>query len=85
MSVTAHTSPLVDLTPILATSHLRRCAAMFEQPSGVVRFELLETSETSMFKHDQATYRQSTARQPILEFEALNKALGTLTITTAVC
>ena len=75
----------MNLTPILATSHLRRCAAMFEQPSGIVRFQLFKESETSIVKHDQATHRQSTVRWLVVEPETLNEALGTFTIVAAMC
>ena len=81
----AYTDILMDLTPVLATSHLRRCAAMLEQTSGRIRLQLLEKSEMSMFKQGQATHRQSTVRWPVLEFETLDEALGTLTIATTVC
>ena len=81
----AYTDILMDLTPVLATSHLRRCAAMLEQPSGIVRFQLFKKSETSMVKHDEATHRQSTVRWLVLEPETLNEALSTFTIATAMC
>jgi hypothetical protein len=38
-----------------------------------------------MLKHKQTTYRQSTIRWPVLEFEPLNEALGALTIAATVC
>ena len=69
---------------MLTTSQLCRRAAMFEQTSGVVRFQLAKKSETPILKHDQATHRQSTVRLLVLESETLNKALGTLAITIAV-
>lgn len=81
----AYTDILMDLTPVLATSHLRRCAAMLEQPSGIVRFQLFKKSEMSMVKHDEATHRQSTVRWLVLELETLNEALSTLVIATTVC
>lgn len=80
-----HTNTFVNLTPVLATCHLRRCAAVFEQPSGTIRFQLSKKSETSMVKHDQATHRQSTVRWLVLEPETLNETLGTLAIATTVC
>lgn len=78
------TNTLVDLTPVFTTSHLRRCAAMFEQSSGVVRFQLFKKSEMSISKHDQATHRQSAVRCLVLESESLNEALCALTIATTV-
>ena len=57
---------------------------MFEQPGGVVRFQLFKKSEMSTSRHDQATHRQSAVRCLGLESEPLNEALGALTIATTV-
>ena len=81
----AYTNTLVGLTPILATSHLRRCTTMFKQPSSIVWSQLYKTVRNVFKLGDQATYRQSTIRWLVLEFEPLNEALSALTIAATVC